>query len=57
MQDNFRGDLGYVDIACWSSEAACENSYDVSAYFTVQIAPETRIIYYNMNYGGLNGNG
>ena len=57
VQEYFRGDVRYVDIACWSSEAACENSYDVSAYFTVQIAPETRIIYYNMNYGGLNGNG
>ncbi|MBQ7520412.1 MAG: M56 family metallopeptidase [Clostridia bacterium] len=57
VQEYFRGDVRYVDIACWSSEAACENSYDVTAYFTVQIAPETRIIYYNMNYGGLNGNG
>ena len=57
VQEYYRGDVRYVDIACWSSEAACENSYDVSAYFTVQIAPETRIIYYNMNYGDLNGNG
>ena len=57
VQEYYSGDVRYVDIACWSSEAACENNYDVTAYFTVQIAPETRIIYYNMNYGGLNGNG
>lgn len=57
VQEFFDGDMRYIDIACWSSKAAADNDYDVTAYFTVQIAPETRIVYYNINYGTVYGNG
>ena len=57
VQEYFKGNIRYIDVGCWNSERAYDANYDMSAYFIVQIAPETRIIYYNMNYGGLNGNG
>lgn len=51
------GDTVAADIAFWSSEAAMEREDDVVAYFMVEVVPETRVFYYNMNYGSLNGNG
>ncbi|MBQ9198212.1 MAG: M56 family metallopeptidase [Clostridia bacterium] len=46
-----------IDVAFWRGEAARENGYDVAAYLSVQIAPETRVVYYDINFGSLDGNG
>lgn len=46
-----------VEMGFWNSEAAIENNADMSAYLSVLIAPETRIMNFNVNYGSLFGNG
>lgn len=57
VQEYLAGNARYIDIACWRSQAAWENNYDVTAYFTVELSPAVRIVYYNINYGDINGNG
>ena len=46
-----------IDAFFWPSDAARENNYDVAAYCSVQIAPQTRVMVYNIFYGDMNGNG
>ena len=46
-----------VDVAFWNSEDARDNNDDTSAYFTVQLAPDVRILRYTCWYGSANGNG
>ena len=51
------GDRRAVDVAFYDSEEPGDDNAECSVYFTVQIAPETVITYYNINHGSVNGNG
>ena len=46
-----------IDVAFWRSEAARDYGYDATACLNVLIAPETRVVCYDIRYGSLDSNG
>ena len=46
-----------IDVTFWRGEEARAYGYDVTAYLSVLIAPETRVVYYDIRHGSLDGNG
>ena len=46
-----------VEVAFYDLDEPGDDATACSAYFTVQIAPETVIVYYNLNHGAVSGNG
>jgi len=57
IQEGWQDEFRVVDVAFWSSDKGMERNDDVTAYFTVQIAPKVRILTYNIYYGAAGGNG